>query len=217
MDNAEQIRVEATRLFASRGFDGVSLQAIADKVGVAKQTLLYHYPSKEALKRAVLENLFSHWRGRLPQILEAVTSGHGRFSALTDELLSFFATDRDRARLIVRELLDNPEGMERLFAEQLRPWVMLVAQYIREGQRLGMIYDDVDPEAYVLQVVLSVVGTVATESLVGGTFPTTGGESRSFRELKRLTRAGLFKPRAETSVAPKPKSSSQSKSKAANQ
>lgn len=195
MDNAEQIRVAATRLFASRGFDGVSLQAIADKVGVAKQTLLYHYPSKDALKRAVIDNLFDHWRDRLPQILEAVTSGHGRFSALTDELLSFFATDEDRARLVVRELLDNPEGMERVFAEKLRPWVLLVAQYIREGQRLGMIYEDVDPEAYVLQVVMAVIGTVATQHLTQGAFNGEGGESRSLNELKRLTRAGLFKPR----------------------
>jgi len=195
VDNAEQIRVAATQLFASRGFDGVSLQAIANQVGVAKQTLLYHYPSKDALKRAVIDNLFDHWRDRLPQILEAVTSGHGRFSALTDELLAFFAGDEDRARLVMRELLDNPEGMERVFTEQLRPWVMLVAQYIREGQRLGMIYEDVDPEAYVLQVVMAVIGTVATQQLTKGSFGGTGGDSRPLKELKRLTRAGLFKPR----------------------
>lgn len=198
MDNAEQIRVAATRLFASRGFDGVSLQAIADTVGVAKQTLLYHYPSKDALKRAVIDNLFDHWRDRLPQILEAVTSGHGRFSALTDELLSFFAGDEDRARLVVRELLDNPEGMERVFADKMRPWVLLVAQYIREGQRLGMIYEDVDPEAYVMQVVMGVIGTVATQRLIKGAFDGAGADSRSLNELKRLTRAGLFKPRIDT-------------------
>jgi AcrR family transcriptional regulator len=198
VDNAEQIRLAATRLFASRGFDGVSLQAIADKVGVAKQTLLYHYPSKDVLKRAVIDNLFEHWRDRLPQILEAVTSGHGRFSALTDELLAFFESDPDRARLVMRELLDNPEGMEREFAEKLRPWVLLVAQYIREGQRLGMIYEDVDPEAYVLEVVLTVVATVATQHLTKGTLDVAAGESRTLKELKRLTRAGLFKPRPET-------------------
>jgi TetR/AcrR family transcriptional regulator len=203
VDNAEHIRVEATRMFASRGFDGVSLQAIADKVGVAKQTLLYHYPSKDALKRAVIDNLFEHWRDRLPQILEAVTSGHGRFSALTDELLSFFAKDEDRARLIVRELLDNPDGMSRVFADKLRPWLLLVAQYIREGQRLGMIYEDVDPEAYVLHVVVSVVGTVATQSLTQGAFNGEGGESRALKELKRVTRAGLFKPRDEKTARKK--------------
>lgn len=205
MDSAEQIRIEATRMFASRGFDGVSLQAIADKVGVAKQTLLYHYPSKDALKRAVIDNLFEHWRDRLPQILEAVTSGHGRFSALTDELLSFFSKDEDRARLIVRELLDNPEGMERVFSDKLRPWLLLVAQYIREGQRLGMIYDDVDPEAYVMHVVVSVVGTVATQSLIKGAFD-SDGESRALKELKRVTRAGLFKPRDEKTPKAKARS-----------
>jgi hypothetical protein len=88
----------------------------------------------------------------------------------------------------------------------MRPWVLLVAQYIREGQRLGMIYEDVDPEAYVLQVVMAVIGTVATEHLTKGAFNQDalkgavgeGGESRSLKELKRLTRAGLFKPRIDT-------------------
>ncbi len=97
MDNAEQIRAAAAQLFARHGYEGTSLQDIAERVGVTKQTLLYHYPSKDALRRAVLERVFSHWRERLPQMLEAVTSGHGRFDALTRELVRFFETDMQRA------------------------------------------------------------------------------------------------------------------------
>src|SRR5213078_3841448 len=55
VDNADQIRDAATQLFATQGYEGTSLQAIAERVGVTKQTLLYHYPSKDALRRAVLE------------------------------------------------------------------------------------------------------------------------------------------------------------------
>ena len=123
------------------------------RVGVTKQTLLYHYPCKDALRRAVLEQVFAHFRERLPQMLEAVTSGHGRFEALTRELVQFFEADPDRARLLVRELLDNPDGMRKLLAENLRPWVLLIAQYIRQGQSSDLIHDDVDPEVYVLHVI----------------------------------------------------------------
>ena len=197
MDNSAQIRVAATKLFALRGYEGVSLQAIADVVGVAKQTLLYHYPSKESLRRAVLNNVFEHWRRTLPAILQAVTSGKRRFSALTDELVRFFSSDRDRARLLARELLDNPEDMQRLMGENLRPWLLLLAEYIREGQKVGSIRADVDPESYVLHVILLVVANVANLSTLSMSLDTSGAasdaiERRHLKELARLARSALF-------------------------
>lgn len=195
MDSAEQIREAATHLFATRGYDGASLQAIAERVGVTKQTLLYHYPSKDALRRAVLGGIFAHFGERLPKMLEAVTSGHGRFEALTRELFDFFSQHGDAARVLMRELLDNPEQMQRLLADHLRPWVLLVAQYIREGQRIDLIYEDVDPEAYVLNVILLVLANVVTRPLMGGVVSTdsAGAQDKQLRELFRLTRVGLFK------------------------
>jgi AcrR family transcriptional regulator len=209
MDNAEQIRTVAAQLFARHGYEGASLQAIAERVGVTKQTLLYHYPSKDALRRAVLEQLFGHWRERLPQMLEAVTSGHGRFDALTRELVRFFEAEPDRARLLVRELLDHPDEMRRLLADNLRPWVLLVAQYIREGQRVGLIYEDVDPEAYVLNVIVLVLSSVGArgvvEAVLGQNGSSANGESpeheRQTSELLRLTRTALFKPSKKKETA----------------
>lgn len=200
MDNSAQIRVAATRLFALRGYEGVSLQAIADAVGVAKQTLLYHYPSKDSLRRAVLNNVFEHWRRTLPAILQAVTSGKRRFAALTEELVRFFSSDRDRARLLARELLDNPEDMQRLMGENLRPWLLLLAEYIREGQKLGSIRADVDPESYVLHVILLVVANVANLPTVSMSLDASGVsthevdaiEKRHLKELARMTRTALF-------------------------
>jgi len=50
----DRILDSATDLFGRRGVDAVSLDAIAAEVGVAKQTLLYWFPSKDDLVRAVL-------------------------------------------------------------------------------------------------------------------------------------------------------------------
>jgi TetR/AcrR family transcriptional regulator len=189
--------VAATKLFATRGYEGVSLQAIADVVGVAKQTLLYHYPSKDVLRRAVVDNVFEHWRRTLPAILHAVTSGRRRFTALTEELVRFFDSDRDRARLLARELLDNPTDTKRLMVESLRPWILLVAEYIREGQKIGLVRSNVDPESYVLHVIILVIATVANLStvslaLVGDTSTDQDPEARHLAELVRLTRTALF-------------------------
>jgi TetR/AcrR family transcriptional regulator len=50
----DRILDSATDLFGRRGVDAVSLDVIAADVGVAKQTLLYWFPSKDDLVRAVL-------------------------------------------------------------------------------------------------------------------------------------------------------------------
>jgi AcrR family transcriptional regulator len=197
VDNSAQIRVAATKLFATRGYEAVSLQAIADVVGVAKQTLLYHYPSKEVLRRAVIDHVFEHWRSTLPGILQAVTSGRRRFTALTEELVRFFDSDRDRARLLARELLDNPTDTKRLMVESLRPWILLVAEYIREGQKIGLVRSNVDPESYVLHVIILVIATVANLSTVSLALLADGSaagdaEQRHLAELVRMTRTALF-------------------------
>ncbi|MEZ4228320.1 MAG: helix-turn-helix domain-containing protein [Polyangiaceae bacterium] len=187
----------ATRLFARQGFDGTSLQAIAAQVGISKPTLLYHYPSKDALRAAVLENLFAHWRRMVPQLLEAVTSGHARFEALTNELIRFFREDPDRALLLMRELLDRPAHMREQVIDNLRPWLRVVAEYIRTGKRIGQIREDVDEESYLLHVVTLTIATLSNTGLVHAALaPERTPESveeRHLAELRRFAKAALFR------------------------
>ncbi len=214
MGNAERILSAATRTFAERGFDGTTLQAISDDVGVTKQTLLYHYPSKDKLRLAVLDTLFAHWRERLPAILQAVTSGLDRFDGLTSEMVRFFVDKPDWARLVTREMLDNPDETRELLADNLRPWILLIAQYIRDGQKSGIIYEDVHPEAYVMEVIVLAIGTVATgtvlTSSLGSAVSRSKGDSPLIEELTRMTRVALFKPRSKKADATRDSSSRRS-------
>ncbi len=193
--SAVQIRTIAARRFAEQGFDATSLQAIADEVGMSKPSLLYHYPSKDALRRAVLDDLFEHWRRTLPQLLHAVTSGEGRFEALTEELIRFFRSDPNRARLVVREFMDRPEEIRSIMQGNLHTWIGLVAEYIRKGKQTGELHADVDGESYVLHVIVLVVTTVAALPLVVGALPEGGRAAgdRHMKELVRLVRTGLFR------------------------
>ena len=185
----------ATRRFARQGFDSTSLQEIADDVGVKKPSLLHHFPSKNELLRAVLDVLFEHWTEVLPRLLEAVTSGRARFfEAITAELVSFFREDPDRARLVVRELLDRPQQMQGRLAQTLTPWVTLIADYIRKSQQSGHVYESVDPEAYILHIVTLTVSAIAAFPVVGQALSGTKEEvaERHLKELSRIARASLF-------------------------
>ena len=56
-DTRQRILSAATDLFGRRGVDAVSLDTIAADVGVAKQTLLYWFPSKDELVAAVMADV----------------------------------------------------------------------------------------------------------------------------------------------------------------
>ena len=47
----------ATRLFAARGYDGTSIEAVLTEAGVSRGSLYHHFPGKDALFMAVLESV----------------------------------------------------------------------------------------------------------------------------------------------------------------
>lgn len=67
----EAILAEAERQFARYGFEGVSLDSIAAALDLSRQNLLYHWPSKEDLYRAVLDSVMGEWMANMTAIAEA--------------------------------------------------------------------------------------------------------------------------------------------------
>lgn len=196
---------EATRRFAAHGFDGASLTQIAEAVGVRKASLLYHFSSKEALRQAVLDRVLRRWRKRVPRLLKAATSGQGQFEAVVGELVGFFAADPDRARLLLREALDRPAEMRELVEDHVRPWVGTVCDHIEAGQKAGRVHGELDPEAYVAQLINMVIGSVATFASVGALIDDDDDQRRAQRhldELQRIARSSLFRSPRPTGDEP---------------
>jgi AcrR family transcriptional regulator len=206
----EEILHVALRRFAARGFDGTSLADIATEVGVRKPSLLYHFESKDVLRQAVLAHVLERWNEVLPRLLMAAAAGQPAFETVIREAVRFFAEDPDRARLLVREIIDRPDDMRRRLETYVQPWVDVVADYIRRGQELGTIHAGVDPEAYILQIInLVLSGVAAVSSLEGGLLPpgSPRGEpaERHLRELVRIARFSLFvEPHAAGAGGEKP-------------
>lgn len=198
MDVRTEILKEATRLFAAHGFDGASLKDISDAVGIRKPSLLYHFPSKQDLRLAVLDQLLQRWNEVLPKLLMVTASEGPRFGSVIQELVRFFTEDPDRARLLVREILDRPEDMKERMSTYVVPWITLVADHIRKEQSTGTVYPTVDPEAYVLQVINMVVSGIATASALSNALlpddaPEGPAHQRHERELMRIASFSLFR------------------------
>jgi AcrR family transcriptional regulator len=179
---------------------GASLGDIAKSVGIRKPSLLYHFGSKDDLRRSVLEDMLARWNEVVPRLLVAATAGPQQFDAVVDETVAFFREDPDRARLMLREVLDRPNDIRPLLEAHVKPWATIVANYIRKGQEHGRVRLDVDPEAYVVQMINLVIGSVATYQ---GTRPLLdereGTEDvdahvleRTLTELVRVAKSSLF-------------------------
>jgi AcrR family transcriptional regulator len=184
------ILTAATRLFAAHGFDGTTLQDVADAVMVSKPAVLHHFPSKEHIRSAVLEAILDHWQRTLPRLLLAATAGEERFLAVFGEVHRFFASDADRARVVLRETLDRPAEARKLFAGPVRPWVQAIASYIAAGQASGRHHADADAEAYVvhmLQLILAAAAAAPVTAAIMG-----GARGRYDKELARIARVSLF-------------------------
>lgn len=57
-DTRETIRAVALELFSAKGFEQTSLREIAERVGLTKASLYYHYSSKQDLLRAIMGTFF---------------------------------------------------------------------------------------------------------------------------------------------------------------
>ncbi len=184
---------EATRLFSERGFDGTTLQDIAEAVAVTKPAVLHHFPSKEHVQQAVLEEILAHWESTLPRLLLSATAGESRFDAVIGAVYRFFAEDPFRTRVVLRHALDRPKEARALLRDKVRLWVGAVASYIRSGQDKGLHPKDADPEAYVLLVLELIIVAAASFETMKEALP-EGARSRATfdRELFRIARVALF-------------------------
>src|SRR5262245_20353183 len=116
----QRARAAAVRLFARYGFEGTSVQDIADELGMSKQALLYHFSSKEGLRRAALEELVAVWRSVLPKLLGGMMDENARFEDALGEVLALHRAEPAYARFIVQELL-QPSRSGRAILQDVKP------------------------------------------------------------------------------------------------
>ena len=60
-DTRDRILEAALDLFIERGYDKTSLREIAERVGVTKAALYYHFSSKEEIIRTLVQPVYDHF------------------------------------------------------------------------------------------------------------------------------------------------------------
>jgi TetR/AcrR family transcriptional regulator len=87
-DKLRGIVHEAEAQFARYGYEGASLESIGAAVGMSRHALLYYYPSKEALYRAVLDDVLAHWLTGMGELARAAEPRAGLAAYIAAKLKS---------------------------------------------------------------------------------------------------------------------------------
>lgn len=102
----------ALRLFSERGFYGASLADVAAELGLTKQSILYHFKTKEALYAAVLTDVSGRFDAIIEDVARLDQSAEKKLRFFLERLLDHAQHAPCDGRLIARELLDNLDRVE---------------------------------------------------------------------------------------------------------
>jgi AcrR family transcriptional regulator len=195
-DTPALILEAATRLFARRGYDAVSMRDIAAEVGVNVATVHHHTGSKAQLYEAVFARMYEAEREALTNSAAAVA---GRLAEpggdvvaglheILDVYIDFLQEHPEVTYLWLRRWLE-PEEHRRLDEEYALPLYNLIAELLERADREGLI---VEPHPYIAlrSVVWTVHGHITTSAALAG--PALETERADFRELAHRIVDGLY-------------------------
>jgi TetR/AcrR family transcriptional regulator, cholesterol catabolism regulator len=158
-DPNRQRIVDAARIhFFNHGFRSVTMDDLAEELGISKKTLYAHFPGKFDLLEAVLADKFASVEAMMKELTRA---GSVDFPATLRELLAGTHRELDEIKPpFVRDMRQKaPEVfkvVERRRAELIQHYF---GKFFVEWQRAGMVRKDV-PAKLMIEILLALVQSI---------------------------------------------------------
>lgn len=168
-----QERAERTRLaildaaaaeFDAHGYEGARLDRIIERTGATKGAVYFHFPSKLAIARALVEEKYGNWPVIIAEVAESGLRGLAAAEELTQRVGHVFATDvHVRAAMKLSQSVLPPPVDDNPYDR----WVGLIATFVRQALADGAPSEagaeaDADAEADAREI-----ATVAVHSFFG--------------------------------------------------
>lgn len=195
MGTADRILATASAAFGTRGYEATSLDDLARSLGVRKQTILYWFPSKDALLGACLDAAALELASELERTLAGAPDGWPRVQALVRKAFRLAARRPALVGLLREADRLGPPSSTRL-VERLAPLVQRASAWLATEMAAGRLRRH-DPDAVVLAAYSMLTGLaveVETQRSLGLATDLRSLVRRE-RAVESLLRAALTPPR----------------------
>ncbi len=147
----EAILIEARREFAEHGYDGTTLNDIAEAVGIRRSSVLHHFPSKEAIYQEVFQTALVEFSHRVDIATAGDHTGEGwsQVDLVITTAFEFFRENAEFVRIVRREALESEPHLEINLGVALRPLFERAASYFDREMGAGR-FRKFDPEQLLL-------------------------------------------------------------------
>jgi TetR/AcrR family transcriptional regulator len=150
----------AVREFAEEGVAGARTEAIARSARVNKALLYYYFKDKDALYRAVLEQVFGGLRSAIHDALARELSPREKLASYVGAHFDYIASHPLYPRIVQAEFLraghGDPSRLERLAKQYFRPVFQGLAELLQEGAQSGD-FRHVDPLHFIPSMISVIV------------------------------------------------------------
>ena len=189
--SVRQLIVDAARShFFSHGFRSVTMDDLADELGISKKTLYAHFPGKFDLLEAVLADKF---QGVETMLREVTREQSQDFPATLRELLTGTQRELDEIKPpFVRDMRQKaPHVFENIESRRAALFQRYFGNLLLAGQRAGMVRKDV-PANLMIEILLAIVQAIMNPA-----------EMEQLRMMPKEGFAGILKIVLQGALTPK--------------
>jgi TetR/AcrR family transcriptional regulator len=188
----DRILDAALAVFGTRGYEATSLDALAGSLEVTKQTILYWFPSKEALLEAVIARSAEELAGAMEGALDGAGGSWDRVEAVVRSVFRL-AARRPELLGLLREAARLGPPAATLMTASLQPLVERASSFLEAEMEAGRMRRH-EPHLLLLAIYSTVIGMVTEVEVMRalGEEPTARSLVRRRADVLALLRSALM-------------------------
>jgi AcrR family transcriptional regulator len=138
------IQRAARKLFRKKGVEECTMRAVAKEAGVSAGTVILHFKNKTALLEVCISEDIHLALTEALATMPKKAALLKRLMHIPNAMYSFYDTDRELYRALVRSTVFEQEDKNPWITKQLNDYLLLITQILEEYKKTGTVRPDVD-------------------------------------------------------------------------